>query len=309
MRTEIKLAVLLFAIVSLVPRSEGHGYMRVPPGRSSVWREFSGAPINYDDNGLNCGGARGQCGVCGDPPAGPLENEKGGKYATGIISRAYTEGQVIKITVIVTANHKGWFEYSLCPINDGERVTEDCLAKNVLHLNSGEEHYQLAGNIKGPINMEVKLPEGVTCEHCVLRWKWNAGNSWGTDAVTGRGCIGCGFQEQFYSCADVSIAPKMPHARDFTAVPVTAAPETPAPQTPAPETPAPETPAPEKPVPDLTSAPVTSRPVEGDTKPLKPTDQRHCYSIGVWTVKPGMDGWCLINCNMNYCPEDYCKCD
>ena len=31
-----------------------------------------------------------------------------------------------------------------------------------------------------------------------------SGNSWGTDN-NGKGCIGCGPQEQFYGCADVSI--------------------------------------------------------------------------------------------------------
>ena len=33
------------------------------------------------------------------------------------------------------------------------------------------------------------------------------GNSWGTDVETGRSCVGCGKQEQFYGCADVSIVP------------------------------------------------------------------------------------------------------
>ena len=31
------------------------------------------------------------------------------------------------------------------------------------------------------------------------------GNSWGLDAETGQGCVGCGHQEQFYACADVAI--------------------------------------------------------------------------------------------------------
>ena len=35
----------------------------------------------------------------------------------------------------------------------------------------------------------------------------STGNSWGTDLDTGRSCVGCGKQEQFYGCADVSIVP------------------------------------------------------------------------------------------------------
>ena len=37
----------------------------------------------------------GKCGICGDPWGKPNpENEAGGKYANGIITRTYTEGQV-----------------------------------------------------------------------------------------------------------------------------------------------------------------------------------------------------------------------
>ena len=31
------------------------------------------------------------------------------------------------------------------------------------------------------------------------------GNSWGTDVITGKSCVGCGNQEQFYACADVAV--------------------------------------------------------------------------------------------------------
>ena len=40
----------------------------------------------------------GKCGTCGDPyDAEVPENEAGGKYATGIIGRNYTRGQIIKV--------------------------------------------------------------------------------------------------------------------------------------------------------------------------------------------------------------------
>ena len=48
----------------------------------------------------------GKCGLCGDPYPGPRENEPGGKYANGIITRKYQEGQVIEVYVQLTANHK-----------------------------------------------------------------------------------------------------------------------------------------------------------------------------------------------------------
>ena len=56
--------------------------------------------------------------MCGDPWDGVRENEAGGRYANGIISAEYQEGQVIEIVVDVTANHRGWFEFNVCPVNN-----------------------------------------------------------------------------------------------------------------------------------------------------------------------------------------------
>ena len=72
--------------------------------------------------------------------------------------------------------------------------------------------------------LKLKLPSSLTCTQCVLQWKYNTGyshlllrvcvctiavvhtgNSWGYDEE-GLGCLGCGRQEQFYACSDISIA-------------------------------------------------------------------------------------------------------
>ena len=49
-----------------------------------------------------------RCGICGDAwDANPRQHENpGGKFANGIIVRAYQPGEDIKVTVLVTANHK-----------------------------------------------------------------------------------------------------------------------------------------------------------------------------------------------------------
>ena len=49
-----------------------------------------------------------------------------------------------------------------------------------------------------------KLPEGLTCDQCVLQWRYVAGNNWG-NCPNGTGMVGCGPQEQFRGCADVKI--------------------------------------------------------------------------------------------------------
>lgn len=52
--------------------------------------------------------------------------------------------------------------------------------------------------------MKYMLPPGLTCSQCVLQWRYIAGNNWGMCA-NGTGAVGCGPQEEFRSCADISI--------------------------------------------------------------------------------------------------------
>lgn len=55
----------------------------------------------------------GKCGVCGDKYGDPhpQNNENTGKYGQGIIAGVYESGSVINISIILTANHKGYFNY------------------------------------------------------------------------------------------------------------------------------------------------------------------------------------------------------
>ncbi|XP_056017727.1 uncharacterized protein LOC125679999 [Ostrea edulis] len=203
------MVILLFLV--LVPAVMGHGYLQEPPSRSSMWRLGFSTPRNYNDNQLFCGGfARqwdrngGKCGVCGDPWDGVRENEAGGRYAKGIISRRYTEGQIIDVKVKITASHLGYFEFRLCPNNNVHKpATQACLNQYVLHQPSGSVRFMEQGRPR-VYSLKLKLPTGLTCSQCVLQWKYNTGNSYGMSS-DGRTCKGCGKQEQFYGCADIAI--------------------------------------------------------------------------------------------------------
>ncbi|XP_048775435.1 uncharacterized protein LOC125680031 [Ostrea edulis] len=195
----------------LVPAVFGHGYIQEPPSRSSMWRFGFNTPHNYNDNQLFCGGFDrqwnkngGKCGICGDPWDGVRENEAGGRYATGRISRRYTEGQIIDVKVKITASHKGYFEFRLCPNNNVHKpATQACLDQYVLHQPSGSVRFMEQGRPQ-VYSLKLKLPTGLTCSQCVLQWKYNTGNSYGV-SPDGRTCKGCGKQEQFYGCADIAI--------------------------------------------------------------------------------------------------------
>ncbi|XP_060076004.1 uncharacterized protein LOC132555668 [Ylistrum balloti] len=203
-------ALLYLTLCIWMSGVRGHGRLLEPPGRASMWRFGYNTPPNYDDNQLFCGGFNrqwkingGKCGVCGDPWDGAREHEAGGKYATGTIVRHYSEGQTINVNVQITASHKGYFEFRLCPHNNpSTRVSQACLDQHVLQQTDGSTRVYEAGH---PTNytIHLKLPAGVTCSQCLLQWKYNAGNSYGCDGS--HCCVGCGEQEQFYGCADVSV--------------------------------------------------------------------------------------------------------
>ena len=148
---------------------------------------------------------QGRCGECGDnwATARPRPNDEGGLYGKGIIAANYTQGQVIDVQVILKANHGGFLEFRLCAnkTSINELSTDECFDKNLLQLEDGTTRYIVG--LAGPattVNLKVRLPFGVSCQHCVLQmwWKTNSNNN-------GCGEIGCGNQEQYKNCADVAI--------------------------------------------------------------------------------------------------------
>ncbi|XP_053383505.1 uncharacterized protein LOC123540003 [Mercenaria mercenaria] len=200
-------------LLSLANVVMGHGRLTDPPSRSSAFRYGFNTPVNYMDHQLNCGGFwnqwglnNGRCGVCGDPYQGPRENEAGGKYATGTIVRSYKEGQQISVETEITVPHGGgWSEFRICPNNDVNKpATQQCLDQYLLASPSGETRFVHAGTT-GKFRITLLLPPGLTCTQCFLQWKWNTKQHNNCNPETHECCMGCGPQEQFYGCADISI--------------------------------------------------------------------------------------------------------
>lgn len=196
--------------------ADGHGMLLDPPGRSSMWRYFPDQPTNYNDNGINCGGYgvqynginKGRCGECGDEWSipRPRPNDEGGMYWTGKIAQSYKKGNLVRTTVKITANHKGYFEFRLCPKQSAtELATQACLDQHLLQLHDGTTKFYIGSENKEYYPL-VQLPNNITCENCVFQWWWRAGNNWGTCA-DGTNGEGCGDQESFVNCADIAIIP------------------------------------------------------------------------------------------------------
>ncbi|XP_067120078.1 uncharacterized protein [Centruroides vittatus] len=209
----LRLVTFLFSVTVSVL---GHGRLNEPPGRSTMWRFGFDNPVNYDDNELYCGGyARqwaknnGKCGICGDPwdAPEPRANEDGGLYGNGIVTRQYKMGQVITAIPNITATHMGYFEFRLCPLKTpNQKADQDCLDQYVLPQSNGKgtKYHLDRGARPGIYPVELKLPDGVTCDRCVVQWHYRTGNRWG-NCENGGGAMGCGPQETFRACSDVSI--------------------------------------------------------------------------------------------------------
>lgn len=211
--------VLVWASVGV----QGHGRLIEPPSRSSAWRYGFKTPPNYNDHEIYCGGYsrqwqrnEGKCGPCGDPwdAKQPRDNEGGGKYGLGVIVRKYKHSSIVQLGVELTANHMGFFEFRLCPHNQPHvPVTNECLDQNVLKRvdGSGTRYYPGPGAKK--FYAKYRLPRGLTCTQCVMQWRYVAGNNWGV-CENGTGMVGCGPQEQFRACADVTITEEDGYADD-----------------------------------------------------------------------------------------------
>jgi len=275
----LELFIVTIFISAQLTNVHGHGYLAKPPARGSAWREGFDTPVDVTDNEENCGGFAnqwqihgGKCGICGDPWKGKKENETPGKYATGTIVEYYKKGQTIDVEVKITANHKGWFEFKLCENNNPAKdKTQKCFDKHLLEFENGETR-AMVGNGNKLFKYRVKLPKGVTCKQCILQWHYNAGNSWGNDPKTGKGCIGCGPQESFWGCSDIAIL-----AGDA------------------------------KP-PKTTKRPTRRTTTEAPTTTAN-KNTGNCKAVPPYDLYPKMNAWCMSNCPKNNCPASHCLCE
>ncbi|XP_018403658.1 PREDICTED: uncharacterized protein LOC108780446 [Cyphomyrmex costatus] len=210
-----KLFVLTLVIAVNLQEIYGHGMMMDPINRSSAWRKGFPVEPNYTDNEHYCGGYmvqhgnnNGKCGECGDSYSlpRPRPNENGGIYGTGLIVQKYKAGSVIEVTVRLTAAHLGHFEFNLCPLKTTKELeTDKCFSMYPLPRADGNGYkYPVPKDGAKDYKIKLVLPKDITCKQCVVRWHYRTGNTWGT-CQDGSQAVGCGPQETFRSCSDVTI--------------------------------------------------------------------------------------------------------
>lgn len=127
-------------------------------------------------------------------------------------TRSFYPGSSIDVMIEVVANHGGNFKFEMCWRDEWTDIeTEDCFES--LDLSGREEEedpvkrrtYDLDSRAgTGTFSMSLELPVNRTCENCILRWHWRSGNNWGI-CEDGSEAIGCGYQEIYRNCADISV--------------------------------------------------------------------------------------------------------
>ena len=130
--------------------------------------------------------------MCGDPwnAAEPRDHELGGRYASGaVIVRRYRSGDAVPVVVELTAAHRGYFEFRICPVEDhppGNSTSSpsavplrdpspECLDRNVLQLVGGGPRYTVGPRTTRMHQVDVRLPPGLECKHCLFQWKYHTG--------------------------------------------------------------------------------------------------------------------------------------
>lgn len=206
-------------LVGAVGSAAGHGYLANPPARNVVFNS------DYCPQCLNAGGPwkvfgdghPAKYGVCGDAFDEPKNHEAGGRYAA-------TQPAVFKrfdsfvAKVVLTANHLGRWSLRLCrrrPDDAATPETQRCFDAHLLRRvdGSGPHTYVLPG--VDSYEVHYRLPRRVVCQHCVLQWLYETGNSCtppGTPAGFANPGLGVCFApntwvypEQFWNCANLRI--------------------------------------------------------------------------------------------------------
>ncbi|VDI03608.1 Hypothetical predicted protein [Mytilus galloprovincialis] len=296
------LTILTVTFAEILHTRGGGGRLVEPPGRSSLWRSNSTLqPVNENDHRNNCGGFekqwlknKGKCGICGDPFDGPRDHENGEKYDHKFISRTFKHNEIINVTVEITKNLSGYIEFRICDNSNDNVITVDCLDRNVLEIGDTKYKKYKVWN-SGYHVIPIQLPNNLTCDKCLLQFRYHTGYRWGCDGDDC--CYGCGpMQEEFYSCADIRILPdqtlkfktrriKSQEYSQYMAW--------------------------------WCRSQCSEEECDSSICPkqanlrLKRQTTKICKGTGLWTDNRGMDFWCRINCDnpIPYCPPEYCECD
>lgn len=135
--------VLILGLFFTTGKVKGHGYLKSPRSRNWVAYEdgqepSASTPIGtpkkeYCTQCLNRGGPLAACGLV-DSNNYDFPLDTFGNAMPTNIQGSFAPGSEIEVDVVLTAHHKGHFEFYACVINPGEVATEACFQQNPLEF-------------------------------------------------------------------------------------------------------------------------------------------------------------------------------
>ena len=210
-KIKMKLVFIYLALAVVAGVVNGHGRMMFPISRSSIWRQVPNNPLypRYEEDAVWCeltlnrkaieNDRNATCGIAGTIYNGKIRGsstlyfekklrdvysyEFGSERYVGTIVEAFKKGEVIYPQIEIVVNHGGWVEFRVCPAPVNGDPTMECfeLEQNKLKfIADGKTRAQLRSvspDAKNYYTYSVKLPDNLTCEHCVLQWHW-FGSGW-----------------------------------------------------------------------------------------------------------------------------------
>jgi hypothetical protein len=181
---------------------------------------YDGLPWPEFNPGYHIGEAR-PLSLCGTHPDStninggqPFNfNVNPGNQHWGDVEAVYREGNQVTLTWEVSQNHNGYYSYRICNyVSDMQTITDDCFEQPMLkEVGTGREWIAIDHPTNGAFynfTHVFQLPAGLTCERCVLVWRWDC-------MLT---------TEVWHNCADISITERDGSLPPVTAPPVTAPP-------------------------------------------------------------------------------------
>ena len=224
---------IISALTSLV---NGHGSMTVPMSRNIVANTnseavyapaeeegkptFDGNPHSLNANTGFCG--KTQSGLQGTDPRIDYDKweDSTGKPMQWKSQKTYTRGQEIDVTIYITAEHSGFFEFKACP--KGRDSTQKCFDQYKLELVEDISEQPMPKDPNYPyrafftkveVNKDLKyilkLPEDLVGDEVLLQWVYWTGNT----------CYMDGFEEYIKevakkSEADYTSMDECPHSQE-----------------------------------------------------------------------------------------------
>jgi len=259
------IAAAFFAPAHLVV--DAHGYLKSPKSRNyyagtdGKWYGGTASDPARENcpHCLNRGGTDGVCGISSTANYEQPPNAMGGLMPP-VVQACYSPGSVVEFESVLTAHHKGHFEFRACPVSSGEVPTQECFDSNLLTFvedplygavpdpNHPERAYiPNAGVSPWTYKHRYQLPSNLEGELVIIQWYYLTANSCNPEGygdynfaplgISGNSLAQCGYPlpsngvpgvpEQFWNCAEVKISTDCgttPFPTKQPSVPVTTSP-------------------------------------------------------------------------------------